>query len=99
MIEDIVKLAKEQKLLVQQALAAYTPLVEKTIDAPFADQTLIEHTLDGMLDFCFDDQMLLLFKKLCRYYFTINPQATDFYINHYREMWDNDSIEDKELAI
>jgi len=29
-------------------------------------------------------------KKLCRYYFHINPTATVEYINAYRELWDSD---------
>jgi hypothetical protein len=43
--------------------------------------------------------MLLLYKKLCRYYWKINPQATADYINYYREMWDNDSFENKETEV
>jgi len=49
--------------------------------------------LDGILDFCFDADMLLLYKKLCRYYFNIDPVATVSYINFYREMWDSDNRE------
>jgi len=30
----------------------------------------VESVLDGILDFCFEDSMLCLYKKLCRYYFT-----------------------------
>jgi hypothetical protein len=56
----------------------------------------IEHCLDGMLGFCFDDEMLLLYKKLCRYYFDIDQEAMVFYINSYREMWDEkDSTTDE----
>jgi hypothetical protein len=44
-----------------------------------------------MLSFCFDEQMLLLYKKLCRYYWDLNPQATADYVNYYREMWDEES--------
>lgn len=32
--------------------------------------------------------MLLNYKRLCRHYFTINPQATVDYVHAYREMWD-----------
>jgi hypothetical protein len=41
-----------------------------------------------MLNFCFDDGMLVLYKKLCRYYFDIDPKATVSYVHAYREMWD-----------
>ena len=42
-----------------------------------------------MLDFCFDDEMLMLYKKLCRYYFDIDSAATASYVNIYREMRDS----------
>ena len=41
-----------------------------------------------MLDFCFDDAVLVLYKKLCRYYYDIDPEATVSYVNAYRDMWD-----------
>jgi hypothetical protein len=31
--------------------------------------------------------MLGLYKKLCRHYYQIDPQAVLFYVNAYREMW------------
>jgi hypothetical protein len=52
------------------------------------DSRRIERCLDGMLDFCFDDEMLVLFKKLCRHYFDVDPEATVSYVQAYREMWD-----------
>ena len=99
MIEEIKDLLVVQQNLARQALSEYSVLVENIIIAKTTDQNRIEHTLDGILDFCFDADMLLLLKKLCRYYFTINPLATASYINIYREMWDNDSIDNKELEI
>ena len=99
MIEQIKDLIVGQQKLARQALSEYTVLVENILVSKTTDQNRIEHTLDGIIVFCFDADMLLLFKKLCRYYFTINTQATAFYINTYREMWDNDSIDNKGLAI
>ncbi len=99
MIEEIKDLIVVQQKLARQALSEYSVLVDSIVVSKTTDQNRIEHTLDGILDFCFDADMVLLFKKLCRYYFTINTQATAFYINTYREMWDNDSIDNKGLAI
>lgn len=98
MIEEIKDLIVVQQKLARQAIPEYSVLVENIIIAKTTDQNRIEHTLDGILDFCFDADMLLLFKKLCRYYYTINPQATASYINIYREMWDTDSIDNNGLA-
>ena len=99
MIEEIKDLIVVQQKLARQALSEYSVLVDSIVVSKTTDQNRIEHTLDGILDFCFDADMLQLFKKSCRYYFTINPLATASYINIYREMWDNDSIDNKELEI
>jgi len=99
MIEEIKDLIVVQQNLARQAFTEYSVLVDKIVVSKTTDQNRIEHTLDGILDFCFDADMLLLFKKLCRYYFTINPLATASYINIYREMWDNDFIGNTKLKI
>ena len=60
------------------------------------DEHIIERQLDEMLDvLCVyeTDEILLTFRRLCRYYFDINPQATADYINFYKEQ--NDSEETK----
>ena len=93
MIEEIKKIAKEFNLLAKQAIPIYSKQVDSIISSESTDQNHIEHTLDWMLDFCFDADMLILYKKLCRYYYYINPQATVDYVNIYREMWDSESEE------
>jgi len=99
MIEEIKDLIVVQQNLARQALSEYSLLVDNIVVSKTTDQNRIERTLDGILDFCFDADMLQLFKKLCRYYFTINPLATASYINIYREMWDNDFIDNTKLKI
>jgi hypothetical protein len=95
MIKEIKKIIKAQQQLTKKALVLYTEIVEEIIKTQSTDQNHIEHTLDGILNFGADDDMLLLYKKLCRYYYYINPQATVDYVNIYREMWDDDSIDNK----
>ncbi len=48
----------------------------------------IERTLDGLLDFCGDDAILMLYRRLCRHYWSIDPVATARYVQFYRQMWD-----------
>lgn len=31
-----------------------------------------------------------MYKKLCRHYWDIDPAATAYYVNAYREYWDGD---------
>jgi hypothetical protein len=70
------------------ALKAYTPLVDQTIADGSRNVKEIEHLLDGILDFCGDEKMLTIFKRLCRHYYGIDPRATAEYVHLYRKMWD-----------
>ena len=90
--EGIKPLAEQLQQLYKQAYVLYKPEVDHLIKAQIKDENTIQHLLDGLLDFCADSQVLLLFKKLCRYYWDINPVATADYVNFYREMWDSESL-------
>ena len=70
----------------------YLPEVEDIIASGSKDQRRIEVLLDRMLDFCWDKIILGLFKKLCRYYYDIDPRATVEYVHIYRDMWDEESL-------
>lgn len=89
--EAIRGLAAGIQELNQRAVEAYTPVVEAIVRSAIPDTRHIEHTLDGLLDFCCYEPALHLYKKLCRYYFDIDPTATVGYIEAYREMWDSDA--------
>jgi hypothetical protein len=95
MFESIRGLAEQLQDLNKKAVVAYTPVVDDILRSRSRDTNHIEHTLDGLLDFCGYEPILQLYKKLCRHYFFINPAATAEYINAYREMWDSDEKEDR----
>ncbi|MDP1990783.1 MAG: hypothetical protein Q8K00_07140 [Syntrophales bacterium] len=90
MLESIRGLASSIQAINQKAVREYTPVVEAILRSPIPDTHHIERTLDGLLDFCGYEPALHLYKKLCRYYFYINPTATVEYIEAYRELWDSD---------
>jgi hypothetical protein len=52
----------------QQAVREYTPIVEGILSSRSRDTRHIERTLDGLLDFCGQEAILILYKKLCRQY-------------------------------
>nr|MBC8360093.1 hypothetical protein [Candidatus Desulfatibia profunda] len=87
LVQRIGELAKDAQMLAHQAVQQYSAEVEVILKMQSRDSQRIERCLDGMLDFCFDDGMLGLYKKLCRYYFDIDPKATVSYVYAYREMW------------
>jgi hypothetical protein len=93
LVTAIVELASKGNQLARHAEQLYTVEVEAILRERCRDPQRIEHTLDGILDFCFDPALLGLYKKLCCYYFKIDPEATASYIYLYREMWDEEVSE------
>lgn len=86
---DIKAIVGQFSNLANEALKVYTPIVNEIIEKQSQDENHIQRTLDYLLDFCFDEKMLTLYRRLCRYYWDINPQATANYIDYYREMYDS----------
>jgi len=92
--KSLVSLIEQIQKITQTEVLKYSVEINRIIDSNITANNQIENLLDNMLDFCHDDKMLLLFKKLCRYYYKINPQITAEYINLYREIWDNENGEE-----
>lgn len=93
MDKDLHELAKSivalQNEAVKQTLLVWKTEAERIISTKSKDIKTIEHTLDALCEVAFNDEVLLLFKKLCRYYYDIDPLATAEHIQFYREMWDS----------
>ena len=90
-VESIGEMTGETRKLAREAERQYSAEVEAILKAQSRDSRRIERCLDGMLGFCFDDEMLVLYKKLCRYYFDIEPKASVSYVQAYREIWEGES--------
>lgn len=89
MSDNLHQLAGQMVTLFRQAAAHANAEVDDIIQTRDRDTQRIEHQLDHMLSFCCDPDMLLAFKRLCRYYYAIDPVATVGYVHAYREMWDS----------
>lgn len=55
------------RALNREAEAAHAPLVEDILRTRSRDVHDIERTLDGLLAFCGDERLLLLYRRLCRH--------------------------------
>lgn len=91
--DPIVDLAGQLVSLNSRAVSVYSPIVEQIVTQQSTDRSLIESTLDGLLGFAGSEDGLALYKKLCRYYWDLDPLATASYISAYREMWDEESLD------
>jgi hypothetical protein len=88
MSNDLHGLGQKLTALFRQAIQAANTEVDDIIQSGERDTARIDHQLDHMAGFCCDPDMLLAFKRLCRYYFNIDPVATAEHIDAYRVMWD-----------
>ena len=96
LFQSINGIAERLQALNRQAVREYAPIVESILRSRSRDTSHIEHTLDGLLSFCGYEPALNLYKKLCRHYFDIDPAATAWHVNAYREMWDSEEKEANE---
>lgn len=88
MCKNIIDLNKQRYVIIKDE-------IEDIIRNNISDNMKIERKLDEMLDillFYETNESLLTFRKLCKYYFYINPQATVDYINYYREQNDSEDV-------
>ena len=88
MCKSIIDLNKQRYVIIKDE-------IENIIRNNISDNMKIERKLDEMLDillFYETNESLLTFRKLCKYYFYINPQATVDYINYYREKNDSENV-------
>ena len=90
LVQAVGELTVSQQQIAHKAKQQYSFEVEYILRDQCCEPQRIECLLDGMLDFCFDDEMLRLYKMLCRYYFKMDPMATASYVCAYREMWDEE---------
>ena len=90
-LESIVELVRQLASLNDRAVLVYSPIVMDIVNGKSTDPHLIESTLDGLLGFAGSEEGLVLYKKLCRHYWDLDPAATASYVHAYREMWDDDS--------
>ena len=88
--QAILDLVDSMRELEQRAALQYRPVVDEILRTGSRDAQQIEHTLDGLLDFCGHEPVVLMYRQLCRHYWQLDQAATAFYINAYRERWDGD---------
>jgi hypothetical protein len=89
----IAELLKSRNQLAKQALGGFRYEISEIIRTKNHDK--IEHLFDRMLDYCFDDEVLVEYKRILRYYYPIDPESVAFHVGHYRKMYDSEEIEEE----
>ena len=88
MTDNLHQLAGQMVALFRQAVPIANAEVDSIIQSGEQGTQRTEHQLDHMLGLCCDLNMLVVFKRLCRYYHGIDPVAAAGYVHAYWEMWD-----------
>jgi hypothetical protein len=77
--------------LISQNILILDNHVDLIIKSRERDDNRIQRLLDSVLDYAgMCDDELILFKRLCRYYYGINPQVTAEYISIYQDLYDSE---------
>ena len=92
--EEIRPLIEELMQLQEMQVRMLAPEVSRIIRDRVTDTNVIGLTLDRLFDCAGTPSGLQEFKKLCRYYWTIDPAATAWYINEYHDWYDSPDEED-----
>lgn len=90
-LDGFKELAESIKQNTLQAYEIYKEAVDRIYRDNVQNVNEIERQLDYLLTYCADEKTLFLFKKLCRHYFKIDPEATAEYVAIYRNMWEEDN--------
>ncbi len=90
MKEKIKHLIVNREQLAEHAQKQYKPIVFDILKSQNNDVNHISQILDYMLDFCFNDHVLQLYRLLCRYLYDFDKETAIYYVNAYREMWDEE---------
>lgn len=88
--KEIYEIVSSINKLAQQAKIHYSKEAEEIIIEKSLDRKRIEGLLDNFLGFCFENEILKIFKKLLNYYLYIDEKASLEYIKAYREMWEEE---------
>lgn len=94
-LDSMKDLVESLRGIEELGVAYYAPIVESIIRDHCRDVRHIERTLDSLLGFAGHPDGLLLYRRLCRHYWDIDPAATADYVNAYRKMWDSDEEDER----
>jgi len=89
--QKVSSMIESMQPLISQNILILANHVDVIIKSRERDDNCIQRLLDSVLDYAgMCDDGLILFKRLCRYYYSINPQATAEYISIYHDLYDSE---------
>jgi len=94
LVEDLCSIIEPVHALVEEAVSYVEPVVDMIILRHIVDHNQVEKLYDDLINYIgMSERADKLFKRLCNYYFFIDPVLTSDYITIYREMYSDDAID------
>lgn len=81
-------LAESIANLYRQALLVYEPIVDDICSGRKVESKELKSVLDGLVSMCASDEMLGLFKRVCRKFYNQYPDIITDYVLFYKEMYE-----------
>jgi len=72
----------------EDMVRVYTPMVNDICDRENVTEYELEHFLDYLLLACLSDEMTVLFKTVCRKFYSEYPEIIEDYVLFFREMYE-----------
>ena len=91
MEEKINSIVESIKNLNEQAFLVYKPIVEDICSGRTVEGKELEKVLDGLVSVCLGDEMLVLFKQVCRKFYNQYPEIITDYVMFYKEMYEGEN--------
>ena len=98
LIDGIVGLFEQLNLLAKSTVPHYEYFTRNVEKGIITNIHQIEYEMDRMLTFCFDDEILVLYKRVLRKIFNQHPEIVKFYVDAYYDMHgenDDDELDDE----
>lgn len=72
----------------KQALSVYKPLVDEVCSGRMVEEKELENILDGLVSMCISDEMVNLFKRVCKKFYNQYPEIIADYVMFYKEIYE-----------
>ena len=79
--------------LAGSVMPEYEEFAEKVMSENITDINIIERKLDNMIEYCFDEKILILYKKILEKIYPQAPEVVEFHVNEYYEIYKTDDVD------
>lgn len=86
---EIKVLAERLISLYKQAFWIYEPMVDEICSGRKVESKELENILDRLVSMCASNEMLGLFKRVCRKFYNQYPDIITDYVLFYKEMYED----------